>query len=156
MNQAKLFAMLRVFRAELVILLAKPRQLRTVAGVTLLHHVLFLVDQFEHHGRALLFQVRHMRLSGRLFFDMLDIRLSGFQLLLVICLSFQIFSLPLFRLALMLFLFLGKCRSGFFELAGIFGFLRGVLFKIFFQPGNFAQKFFIFIFNLNKRLSRKN
>ena len=52
--------------------------------------------------------------------------------------------------------FLSKNCLGFFELAGIFGFLRGVLFKIFFQPGNFAQKFFIFIFNLNKRLSRKN
>ena len=70
-----------------------------------------LFDQFEHHGRALLFQVRHMRLSGRLFFDMLDIRLSGFQLLLVI-------FFPLFKNCL-----------GFFELAGIFGFLRGVLFK---------------------------
>ena len=79
-----------------------------------------------------------MCLSGRLFFDMLDIRLSGFQLLLVI-------FFPLFKNCL-----------GFFELTGVFGFLRGMLFKIFFQPGNFAQKFFIFIFNLNKRLSRKN
>ena len=86
-----------------------------------------------------------MRLSGRLFFDMLDIRLSGFQLLLVI-------FFPLFRI----FFLLSKNCLGFFELTGVFGFLRGVLFKIFFQSGNFAQKFFIFIFNLNKRLSRKN
>ena len=85
-----------------------------------------------------------MRLSGRLFFDMLDIRLSGFQLLLVI-------FFPLFRI----FFLLSKNRLGFFELTGVFGFLRGVLFKIFFQLGNFAQKRRVHAFRLTKKFLRE-